>query len=143
MFSVSCHAKTIFQDESIFQCNPEKLRNFPRIFLHLPGRLLIICRGQGTRTGFQHKNESGNSRFVSTRFFIISNTFISNTRLRLGHPLAQGSYIIYIILECERTHENSGPRMRLGYFETKISENNDIWTMRPFQNDCTHSKQHF
>ena len=42
--------------------------------------------------------------------FFTSNTFISNTRLRLA------------------------------YFETKISENNKIWTMRPFQNDCTHSK---
>ena len=43
-------------------------------------------------------------------FSFISNTFISNTRLRFA------------------------------YFETRISKNNEIWIMRPFQNDCTHSK---
>ena len=47
---------------------------------------------------------------IEIHAFFISNTYISNTRLRLA------------------------------YFETRILENNGIWTMRLFQNDCTRSK---
>ena len=34
-------------------------------------------------------------------------------------------------------------RLRLAYFKTLMLESNKIRNMRPFQNDCTHSKQHF
>ena len=34
----------------------------------------------------------------------------------------------------------SKTRLRLAYFETRKSENNEIWTMRQFQNDSTRSK---
>ena len=34
----------------------------------------------------------------------------------------------------------SNTRLSLAYFETRILEYIEIWTMRPFQNDCTHSK---
>ena len=56
------------------------------------------------------ENQLKSMESVVHAFSFISNTFISNTRLRFA------------------------------YFETRISENNEIWTMRLFQNDCTHSK---
>ena len=34
----------------------------------------------------------------------------------------------------------SNTRLRLPYIETRVSENIKNWITRPFQNDCTHSK---
>ena len=65
---------------------------------------------------------------------VIKNWFCVLKKFCLEESLWSSRFFVY------KHHFISNKRLRLAYFEPRISENNEIWTEKPFQNNSTHSR---